>query len=68
MLLLPLPIPFSNILPAFSVLLFSAGLLERDGVFILAGYIVFFCAVAFFVGLGLAGAEGMDAVRRWWNE
>jgi hypothetical protein len=65
MLLLPLPVPFSNILPAFSVLLFSAGLLERDGLFIFAGYVVFFCALAFFVGIGLAGAEGFDAFKRW---
>jgi hypothetical protein len=65
MLLLPLPVPFSNILPAFSVLLFAAGLLERDGGFILAGYAVFLCAIAFFIGLGMAGAEGMDAFKRW---
>lgn len=65
MLLLPLPIPFSNILPAFSVLLFAAGLLERDGIFIFAGYVIFLCAVAFFSGIGLAGAEGLDAFKRW---
>jgi hypothetical protein len=65
MLLLPLPIPFSNILPAFSVLLFSAGLLERDGWFIAAGYIIFLCAVAFFVGIGFAGVEGLEAFKRW---
>lgn len=65
MLLLPLPIPFSNVLPAFSVMLLSAGLLERDGVFIFAGYVVFFCAIAFFSGIGLAGAEGLDAFKRW---
>jgi hypothetical protein len=65
MLLLPLPVPFSNILPAFSVLLFAAGLLERDGLFILAGYVIFLCAAAFFVGIGLAGAEGFDAFKHW---
>jgi hypothetical protein len=65
MLLLPLPIPFSNILPAFSVLLFAAGLLERDGIFILIGYVVFLCAVTFFVGIGFAGAEGLETFREW---
>ena len=65
LLLLPLPVPFSNILPAFSVLLISAGLLERDGVFIVAGYFVFACAVAFFAVIGFAGAEGLEAMKRW---
>jgi len=65
LLLLPLPVPFSNILPAFSILLLSAGLLERDGWFIIAGYAVFFCAVAFFVAIGLAGAEGLNAIKQW---
>jgi hypothetical protein len=54
-----------NILPAFSVLLFSAGLLERDGWFITAGYVIFLCAVAFFVGIGFAGVEGLEAFKRW---
>ncbi len=41
-LLLPLPplIPLSNTLPAISVVLLTAGLIERDGVFVLAGYFV----------------------------
>lgn len=65
LLLLPLPIPFSNIVPAFSILLLAAGLLERDGVFILAGYLGFLLGVAFFVILGVAGVEGVEAVWRW---
>ncbi len=65
MLLLPLPIPFSNILPAFSILLLAAGLLEFDGVFIVAGYLVFVLAVAFFVFVGVAGVEGFEALWRW---
>jgi hypothetical protein len=41
-LLLPLPplIPLSNTFPAISVVLLTAGLIERDGVFVLAGYAV----------------------------
>ena len=65
MLLLPLPIPFSNILPAFSILLLSAGLLERDGGFILAGYFGFVLSLAFFVFMAIAGKEGMEAVYHW---
>ena len=65
LLLLPLPVPFSNLIPAFSILLLSAGLLERDGLFLLAGHLTFLCAVGFFAVLGFAGAEGFDALRAW---
>lgn len=67
MLLLPLPIPFSNILPAFSILLLAAGLLERDGMFIVAGYFVFLLSIAFFVFVGIAGREGLQALVRWFT-
>ena len=67
MLLLPLPIPFSNILPAFSILLISAGLLERDGGFILSGYVGFVLSVVFFVVMGFAGKEGVEAIFRWFT-
>jgi hypothetical protein len=36
-IILVLPIPLGNMLPAFSICLFSLGLLERDGVWILVG-------------------------------
>ena len=36
-IILVLPIPLGNMLPAFTICLFSLGLLERDGVWILAG-------------------------------
>lgn len=65
LLLLPLPVPFSNTLPAWTILLISAGLLERDGLFILAGYAAFACSAVFFGVLGFAGAEGFDAVKKW---
>ena len=49
-LLLPLPplIPLSNTLPAISVVLLTAGLIERDGVFVLAGYFVNLAAWIYF--------------------
>lgn len=37
-LLLPLPIPFTNTLPALAILLLAAGMMERDGVCVLIGY------------------------------
>lgn len=64
-LLLPLPIPLTNTVPAWVILLIAAGLLERDGVFIALGYAV---AVTSVVGLALLGGAAhqlLDMVRRW---
>ncbi len=49
-LLLPLPplIPLSNTIPAVSVVLLTAGLIERDGVFVLAGYAMNLAAWIYF--------------------
>jgi hypothetical protein len=35
---LPLPIPFTNLLPAYTILVLSVGSFESDGVFLLVGY------------------------------
>lgn len=67
LLLLPLPIPFSNIIPAFSILLLAAGLLERDGAFIIAGHIGCFLSAAYFIFVGMAGKEGIQALMRWFT-
>jgi hypothetical protein len=64
-LLLPLPIPFSNSIPAWSILLLAAGLLERDGFFILAGYGVFVAGVFFFIFLGEAATELVQSLLKW---
>ncbi len=37
---LPLPIPFTNSIPALAILLLLAGIMERDGVFVLAGVFI----------------------------
>lgn len=52
MLMLPLPVPFSNTLPACSALALCLGLLEEDGVAILAGFVLFFATICFFATLG----------------
>lgn len=64
LLLLPLPVPFSNVLPAWAVMLLAGGLLERDGAFIIAGYVATVIAVAYFVAIGLLGTGAVDYL---WN-
>lgn len=54
LLLFPLSfIPFSNTLPALSVLFLTFGMIQRDGYFIAAGYIWLGISVAYFGGLAL---------------
>jgi len=64
-LLLPLPIPFTNSFPAWSILLVAAGLLERDGAFVLAGYLVFIAGVFYFFFLGEAAVQLVHAAVDW---
>lgn len=47
------PLPFMNTLPAFSVMLLGTGLLNRDGIFLLAGLILSYSLLGFiYFGLG----------------
>jgi hypothetical protein len=62
LMLLPLPLPFSNSLPALTILLLAAGALERDGVFFLTGCGVFLVTTAYFLILALGGAHLVDDV------
>lgn len=66
LLLFPLSlIPFSNTLPALAILLLALGILQRDGLFIIAGHIMnvvttlYFAALA--VGALLAG-QGLMSI------
>ena len=54
LLLFPLSfVPFSNTLPAVSILFFALGMLQRDGIFILIGYLALLLTVIYFGGLAL---------------
>ncbi len=64
-LMLPLPIPFSNALPAWLILLVAGGLLERDGVAVLAGYGIGAGGIAFFYFLGEQAMGLYSAIRAW---
>lgn len=65
MLLLPLPIPFSNVVPAWGIMLIAGGLLERDGAFIIAGYGATVITLAFFAAIAIFGAEAVDFLWQW---
>jgi hypothetical protein len=68
LLLMPLGfIPFSNTLPGVAILLLSAGMIQRDGVTVLGGYLflgltaIYFTALAyaaFWAGQGISSSIG----------
>ena len=65
LLALPMPIPFTNTFPAWTVLLLAAGLMERDGLFVIAGYAVLGATAVFFTLLGGAVTEALLRVWHW---
>jgi hypothetical protein len=48
---LPLPIPLTNLVPAYSILFLAIGLLEFDGLFILIGYGMTVTTTIFFASI-----------------
>jgi len=67
LLLLPLPVPFTNFFPAVSVALFACALLESDGRFSLVGAIFFAAAVGYFALLCFGGAALAAEISDWWQ-
>lgn len=63
-LLLPLPIPFSNAIPAVVILLVAGGLLERDGIAIIAAYAMVAVGVVFFYFLGEGAAHLLELLKQ----
>jgi hypothetical protein len=62
MLMSPLPLPFSNTLPAYGVLLLAAGTLERDGYAVLTGYVMVVLTLAYFGVVAVLGGAGTKAL------
>lgn len=60
LLALPLPVPFSNALPAYAILLTGLGLAQRDGLAILFGQGVFLGTLAFFATIAWGAVAGVQ--------
>lgn len=65
LLALPLPVPLTNTFPAWTILLLAFGLLERDGVVILAGHLVLVAGLVLFGLLGTAITEAFEGIWQW---
>ncbi|AGH95939.1 exopolysaccharide biosynthesis protein [Pseudobdellovibrio exovorus] len=62
LLALPLPIPFSNAIPAWVILLQAIGHLERDGVLVLISYIQAVLSLIFFTTLAYGLKTGIEFI------
>lgn len=56
-LLIPAPIPLSNLFPALAILLGAAGVMERDGLAVFAGYVFMVIGIAYFVLVAMFGVQ-----------
>jgi hypothetical protein len=65
LLCLPLPIPFSNMLPATTVITFACSTLGKDGFFYVGGILCFAITVLFFVAIGFGGTATVAWVYEW---
>jgi hypothetical protein len=65
LLLMPLPIPLSNGLPALTVVLLAGAMLERDGCCMLAGLMCFTLTLCFYGALAWGGLEGFSFLKEW---
>ena len=67
LLLLPLPVPLSNVLPAICIICLAAAMLESDGFFVILGTTAFALNVVFFAGIFIGGAAAIQALRAWFS-
>jgi hypothetical protein len=65
LLALPLPIPFSNAVPAWAIAITSLGIVERDGVLLVIGYSLFGIALLFFGALVILPVIGLQNSAEW---
>jgi hypothetical protein len=62
LLMLPLPVPLTDFLPAYGILFLSLGSLECDGYFIIAGYVMVAITSVYFLVTGIIGLDVIMAV------
>jgi hypothetical protein len=58
--MLPLPIPFSNSIPAWAVVLLATGMMEKDGLCVLLGHAA---ALGTWLFIGLTSAFAIRGVQ-----
>jgi hypothetical protein len=59
LLMLPLPVPLTDFLPAYSMLFLALGSIERDGYLIVAGYSLAIITTVYFLLIAILGLAGI---------
>jgi hypothetical protein len=59
---IPPPFPLTNTIPGFAIIFFALGLIERDGVLIVAGYVLVLLAVVYFAGIAFLGKAWVESM------
>ncbi|HRK36619.1 MAG TPA: exopolysaccharide biosynthesis protein [Candidatus Hydrogenedentes bacterium] len=62
---IPMPAPFTNSVAALPIFLASLGMLERDGVCIIVGYLSTLICISYYVALVVLGKEAFDFASAW---
>lgn len=62
LLMLPLPVPLTDFIPAYSILFLALGSIERDGYLIFAGYIMAIITVIYLLLITFLGFSGIKAI------
>ena len=60
-----LPIPFTNMVPAVTVILFAASMIGKDGYVFLAAIVMFIVTIAFFGAIGVGGVSAVKWAYDW---
>lgn len=63
LLALPLPIPFSNTLPALTVVLLASSAMRKDGILFLIACLCFVVCIAFFTLVAFGGIEAIEFLK-----
>ena len=62
LLFLPLPIPFTDLIPAVSILVLSLSTLEKDTYLLIVAYLLTIFALVYFASVGYVGVEIIKVV------
>ena len=62
LLMLPLPVPLTDFLPAYSILFLTLGSVENDGYMVIAGYLMALVTAIYFLLIALLGISGIKAL------
>lgn len=58
-------IPFSNTIPALAILFLAVGMLQRDGIFVLLGYLALIGTIVYFgalIGAAILAGQGLSSL------